>query len=171
MPRSSCEESRRCRAVSSALDVALATPTATVLVLQPVLVVHFGYEATKSALISSLITGWASQAIDGSGWRRKIARSDTILVFLLVLVEGIINDALCVTIGWVLLDGSCNDSEDSNRKEFDNSIIKCKCGSYMPLVKNIEGRKMTFVYSKDRGVVGAGNISNIVKYTYKYVKI
>ena len=49
--------------------------------------------------------------------------------------------------------------------EFDDPNKKCSCGSQMPLVKKIEGRKMTFVYSKDRGVVGAGNISNIVKYT------
>lgn len=49
--------------------------------------------------------------------------------------------------------------------EFDDLDKRCTCGSQMPLVKKIEGRKMTFVYSKERGVVGAGNISNIVKYT------
>ncbi len=49
--------------------------------------------------------------------------------------------------------------------EFDDPSKRCSCGSQMPLVKKIEGRKMTFVYSKERGVVGAGNISNIVKYT------
>lgn len=49
--------------------------------------------------------------------------------------------------------------------EFDDSDTICSCGSQMPLVKNIEGRRMTFVYSKERGIVGAGNISNIVKYT------
>ncbi len=49
--------------------------------------------------------------------------------------------------------------------EFDDPNKKCSCGSQMPLVRKIEGRKMTFVYSKERGVVGAGNISNIVKYT------
>lgn len=55
--------------------------------------------------------------------------------------------------------------------EFDNMQKRCNCGSQMPLVKRIEGRKMTFVYSKERGVVGAGNISNIVKYTPGIEKI
>lgn len=49
--------------------------------------------------------------------------------------------------------------------EFDDLNKRCNCGSQMPLVRKIEGRKMTFIYSKERGVVGAGNISNIVKYT------
>jgi phenylacetate-CoA ligase len=55
--------------------------------------------------------------------------------------------------------------------EFGDSTKRCSCGSQMPLVKKIEGRKMTFVYSKERGVVGAGNISNIVKYTPGIEKI
>lgn len=55
--------------------------------------------------------------------------------------------------------------------EFDDISKRCDCGSQMPLVKKIEGRKMTFVYSKERGVVGAGNISNIVKYTPGIEKI
>jgi phenylacetate-CoA ligase len=55
--------------------------------------------------------------------------------------------------------------------EFDDLEKQCSCGSQMPLVKKIEGRKMTFVYSKERGVVGAGNISNIVKYTPGIEKI
>jgi phenylacetate-CoA ligase len=55
--------------------------------------------------------------------------------------------------------------------EFDDLEKTCSCGSQMPLVKKIEGRKMTFVYSKERGVVGAGNISNIVKYTPGIEKI
>jgi phenylacetate-CoA ligase len=55
--------------------------------------------------------------------------------------------------------------------EFNNLEKKCSCGSQMPLVKKIEGRKMTFVYSKERGVIGAGNISNIVKYTPGIEKI
>jgi len=55
--------------------------------------------------------------------------------------------------------------------EFDDLEKKCNCGSQMPLIKKIEGRKMTFVYSKERGIVGAGNISNIVKYTPGIEKI
>ncbi|MEE9362045.1 MAG: hypothetical protein V3U92_05545 [Cellulophaga sp.] len=55
--------------------------------------------------------------------------------------------------------------------KLDDIDRRCSCGSQMPLVEKIEGRKMTFVYSKERGVVGAGNISNIVKYTPEIEKI
>lgn len=49
-------------------------------------------------------------------------------------------------------------------------IIPCKCGSYMPIVEKIEGRINDFLYSKERGKINLGNVSNCVKYAKGVIK-
>ena len=47
---------------------------------------------------------------------------------------------------------------------FDDVSKKCKCGSNMPLVKQIIGRSVSYVYSNERGRVTNSNIANVIKY-------
>jgi len=51
-----------------------------------------------------------------------------------------------------------------DRVKFDKSKEKCSCGSKMPIIKEIIGRSMDYVYSPERGKVTVSNISNVVKY-------
>jgi phenylacetate-CoA ligase len=46
----------------------------------------------------------------------------------------------------------------------------CGCASVSPIVDKIEGRAIDFLYSKERGKINLGNISNCVKYTPGIVK-
>jgi len=46
----------------------------------------------------------------------------------------------------------------------------CKCGSNTPIVEKIEGRAIDFLYSRERGKINLGNISNCVKYTPGIIK-
>lgn len=47
---------------------------------------------------------------------------------------------------------------------------RCTCGRATPLVERIEGRISDFVYSKERGKIYLGNISNCVKYVKGVVR-
>lgn len=55
--------------------------------------------------------------------------------------------------------------------EFDKSEIKCECGSNMPIVKNIKGRTASFIYSKEKGIVGSGSLSDLAKYAHGIDKL
>jgi phenylacetate-CoA ligase len=46
----------------------------------------------------------------------------------------------------------------------------CGCGSFAPVVEKIEGRINDFLYSKERGKITLGNVSNCVKYSNGVVK-
>ena len=40
---------------------------------------------------------------------------------------------------------------------------RCDCGDNQPIISSIYGRKIDFIYSKERGKINLGNISNCVK--------
>ncbi|MEY3120410.1 MAG: hypothetical protein RL548_767, partial [Bacteroidota bacterium] len=40
---------------------------------------------------------------------------------------------------------------------------KCKCGSEAPIVKEIIGRKLDYLYTSDGAKINGGNIANIFK--------
>ncbi|OKL40520.1 hypothetical protein A3841_16045 [Pontibacter flavimaris] len=46
----------------------------------------------------------------------------------------------------------------------------CDCGNHNPVVKSIEGRVNDFIYSKERGKINLGNISNCIKYVKGVIK-
>lgn len=46
----------------------------------------------------------------------------------------------------------------------------CKCGSCLPVVDFIEGRKVDFLYSEERGKINAANMSNVIKYIPNAIK-
>ena len=47
---------------------------------------------------------------------------------------------------------------------------KCGCGNNNPIIEKIEGRINDFIYSKERGKINLGNISNCVKYVKGIIK-
>lgn len=47
---------------------------------------------------------------------------------------------------------------------------ECACGSCLPVVEKIEGRKYDYIYSKERGKIGLGNVSNCIKYGSGVIK-
>jgi phenylacetate-CoA ligase len=51
-----------------------------------------------------------------------------------------------------------------------NTPNPCRCGSFSPVVKKIEGRVNDFLYSKERGKINLGNVSNCVKYAEGVLK-
>lgn len=46
--------------------------------------------------------------------------------------------------------------------EFSNE--KCSCGCNYPIVKEIIGRNTDYLFSKERGIIHAANMSNVIKY-------
>ena len=47
---------------------------------------------------------------------------------------------------------------------------KCICGNNNPIIEKIEGRIIDFIYSKERGKINLGNISNCIKYVKGVIK-
>ena len=43
------------------------------------------------------------------------------------------------------------------------SSEKCECGDNQPIIASLDGRAIDFIYSKERGKINLGNISNCVK--------
>ena len=47
---------------------------------------------------------------------------------------------------------------------------KCSCGSVHPVVKAIHGRSNDYLFSKERGNINSGNMSNVIKYIPHSIK-
>lgn len=52
-----------------------------------------------------------------------------------------------------------------DRMRFAPEGTECECGSRTPIVERIEGRRIDFLYSRERGRINLGNVSNCVKNT------
>lgn len=47
--------------------------------------------------------------------------------------------------------------------KFDESVNLCECGMKSPLVKEIQGRRLDFLYTADGAKINAGNVANLFK--------
>ncbi|MDD2505491.1 MAG: phenylacetate--CoA ligase family protein [Bacilli bacterium] len=72
------------------------------------------------------------------------------------------NDEILVTSftthGTPLIRYKIGDSMD-----FDNTNKLCSCGIQAPIVKEIQGRKLDFLYTADGAKINAGNVANLFK--------
>lgn len=50
------------------------------------------------------------------------------------------------------------------------SHCRCSCGNNNPIIERIGGRVIDYIYSKERGKINLGNISNCVKYVKGVIK-
>lgn len=46
---------------------------------------------------------------------------------------------------------------------FEKDNYKCECGTESPIVKNIQGRKLDFLYTSDGAKINGGNVANLFK--------